>query len=58
MKKRPESTRVKQATKKAREVFDYILEVYEARDFVEIVARVGGDTVTRRYYDNGMECDR
>jgi len=53
-----ESARVKAAKKKAKAVFDKILDVYEARDFVEIVARVGGDTVTRRYYHDGREYDR
>lgn len=53
-----DSARVKAAKKKAKSVFDKILDVYEERDFVEIVARVGGDTVTRRYYNDGREYDR
>lgn len=50
--------RVEAAKKKAKQVFDKILDVYAARDFVEITARVGGDVIVRRYYDNGMETDR
>lgn len=50
--------RIEVARAKALAVFDRILEVYPARDFVEIVASVGGDIVVRRYYDNGMECDK
>lgn len=52
------SPRVVEATRKARETFDRILDVYETRDFVEIIATVGGDVIRRRYYDNGMECDK
>lgn len=50
--------RVAEAEKKARQVFDRILETHAERDFVEIVARVGGDVVVRRYYNNGKEYDR
>lgn len=46
------------AVKKAKLVFDRILDVYTTPTFVEIVARVGGDTVTRRYYNDGSETDR
>ena len=52
------SKKVVEATKKALEVFDRILDIYEAPDFVEIIATVGGDVIRRRYYDNGMECDK
>lgn len=52
------SKKVVDATKKALEVFDRILDIYEAPDFVEIIATVGGDVIRRRYYDNGMECDK
>lgn len=50
--------RVEKVQKKALEVFDRILEIYPARDFVEVVASVGGDIIVRRYYDNGIECDK
>lgn len=52
------SKRALLAVEKAKKVFDKILDVYEARDFVEVTARVGGDVIVRRYYDNGMETDR
>ena len=45
--------RVKNAQNKALEYLDYILEMVPASDFVEIVGRVGGDTVTYRVYDDG-----
>lgn len=45
--------RVKKAQNKALEHLDYILETVPASDFVEIVGRVGGDTVTYRVYDDG-----
>lgn len=50
--------RIEAAEKKALAVFDYILEVRPAPKFIEIVASVGGDIITRRYYDNGEEYDR
>ena len=34
---------------------DYVLEVYEALDFVELVCKEGGDTITYRAYDKGSE---
>lgn len=45
--------RVKKAQNKALEHLDYILETVPASDFVEIIGRVGGDTVTYRVYDDG-----
>ena len=45
--------RVGKAEDKALESLDYILETIPAPDFVEIVGRVGGDTVTYRVYDDG-----
>ncbi|MDE5938547.1 MAG: hypothetical protein K2H37_05660 [Lachnospiraceae bacterium] len=45
--------RVKKAQNKVLEHLDYILETVPASDFVEIVGRVGGDTVTYRVYDDG-----
>lgn len=38
--------------------FDKVLDVYEARDFVEITGKIGGDTITYRVYDNGMVTER
>jgi hypothetical protein len=32
---------------------EYTIEVYEARDFVEVVGRAGGDVLTYRVYDSG-----
>lgn len=29
---------------------DYILEVYEGKDFIEIVSKTGGDVTTTRIY--------
>lgn len=37
---------------------EYHIEIYEARDFVEVVGRAGGDTLTYRVYDNGNICER
>ena len=48
-----EKMRVQKAEEKALERLDYILEYYSAQDFVEIVGRIGGDTVTYRVYNNG-----
>ena len=45
--------RVRNAQDKALERLDYIQETVPASDFVEIIGRVGGDTVTYRVYDDG-----
>ena len=45
--------RIRKAQDKALERLDYILETVSDKDFVEIVGRVGGDTVTYRVYDDG-----
>lgn len=37
---------------------EYHLEINEARDFVEVVGRAGGDTLTYRVYDNGSIYER
>lgn len=50
--------RVEDAKRRFMECYDYILDVYDAGDFVEIVGRVGGDTVTLRYYNNGDVFER
>ena len=50
--------RIKKARDRALESLDYILEVISASDFVEIISRVGGDTVTYRVYDDGSVYER
>lgn len=50
--------RIKKAQDMALESLDYILETVPAQDFVEIVGRIGGDTVTYRIYDNGDVYER
>ena len=50
--------RVRKAEDKALESLDYILETIPTPDFVEIVGRVGGDTVTYRVYDDGSVYER
>ena len=55
---RKQSEKVKAATEKVLEYMDYILEVTEWTDFVEIVGKIGGDTITQRFYDNGLVTER
>ena len=43
---------------KALESIYYILYYYTASDFVEVVGRVGGDTVTVRVYNDGSTYER
>ena len=50
--------RVRKAEDKALESLDYILETIPTPDFVEVVGRVGGDTVTYRVYDDGSVYER
>lgn len=45
--------RFRKAQDKVLEHLDYILETIPTLDFVEIVGRVGGDTVTYRVYNDG-----
>ena len=45
--------RIQKAQDRALERLDYILETTPTSDFVEIVGRMGGDTVTYRVYDDG-----
>jgi hypothetical protein len=56
--RRKKSEKVKAAEKRALEYMDYILEVVEWTDFVEIVGKMGGDTITQRFYDNGLVTER
>ena len=50
--------RIERAQDRALECLDYILETVPAPDFVEIVGRMGGDTVTYRVYDDGSMYER
>lgn len=43
-------TRIKKAEKRALQNLDYIIDSYSTSDFVEIVGRIGGDTITYRIY--------
>ena len=45
--------RVREAQDKVLEYLDYILEAVPTPDFVEVVGRVGGDTITYRVYNDG-----
>ena len=45
--------RIQRAQDRALESLDYILETIPSSDYVEIVGRMGGDTVTYRVYDDG-----
>lgn len=45
--------RVRKAQNKALEHLNYILETIPTPDFVEVVGRVGGDTITYRVYNDG-----
>ena len=50
--------RINKAQDIALEDMDYILDVFPAPDFVEVVGRMGGDTVTYRVYDDGSVYER
>ncbi len=50
--------RVSKAQDRALESLDYILETIPTPDFVEIVGRMGGDTITYRVYDDGSMYER
>ena len=50
--------RISKAKDKALESLDYILETIPTPDFVEVVGRVGGDTVTYKVYDDGSMYER
>lgn len=50
--------RVSKAQDRALERLDYILETIPTPDFVEIVGRMGGDTITYRVYDDGSMYER
>lgn len=50
--------RIEQAEDRALERLDFILETIPAPDFVEVVGRMGGDTITYRVYDDGDMYER
>lgn len=50
--------RIRKAQDMVLESLDYILETIPAPDFVEVVRRVGGDTVTYRVYNDGSVYER
>ena len=50
--------RVDEAQNRVLEDLAYILEAIPTSDFVEIIGRVGGDTVTYRVYDEGSVYER
>lgn len=50
--------RVNRAQERALERLDYIMDCYEALDFVEVTGRVGGDVVTYLIYDDGTLYER
>lgn len=56
--KKDTTERIRKAQDKALESLEHILETIPAPDFVEIVGRVGGDTVTYRVYDDGSVYER
>ena len=56
--RRIQKERIEKAQDRALESLDYILETIPAPDFVEIVGRMGGDTITYRVYDDGSMYER
>lgn len=44
----------KELYEQALDDFEIILDTYAAPDFLEVVGRNGGDTITYRYYANGL----
>lgn len=50
--------RIEEAQKKTLEIMDYILEVREAPNFIEITGCTGGDARMFRFYDDGMVTER
>lgn len=58
MRTKAKNKRVEAAQKKAMEIMDYILEIREAPNFVEVVGCTGGDARTFRFYDDGLVTER
>lgn len=50
--------RVKKAQDIALERLDYVINCIEALDFVEVIGRMGDDTITYRVYDDGSTYER
>ena len=50
--------RMNRAQDRALERLDYVMDCYEAPDFVEVTGRMGGDVITYRVYDDGMMYER
>ena len=50
--------RIEKAQNMALGSLDYILETIPTPDFIEVIGRVGGDTVTYRVYDDGSVYER
>lgn len=50
--------RVNKAQDIALERLDYVINCIEALDFVEVIGRMGGDTITYRVYDDGSIYER
>ena len=51
-------TRIQKAQDRALESLDYMLEVFPALDFVEVIGCVGVDPVAYRLYDDGTMYER
>ena len=50
--------RVKKAQDIALERLDYVINCIEALDFVEVIGRMGDDTITYRVYYDGSKYER
>lgn len=50
--------RIKKAEDKALEKLEYILQSIPAPDFVEIIGRIGGHTISCQVYDDGSIYER
>ena len=45
--------RMNRAQDRALERLDYVMDCYEAPDFVEVTGSMGGDVITYRIFDDG-----
>lgn len=50
--------RINKAQDIALERLDYVINCIEALEFVEVIGRMGGDTITYRVYDDGSVYER
>ena len=48
-----ENRKTARAQEKALEYLDYIMECFEASDFVEVTGSMGEDVITYRVFDDG-----